>query len=350
MKKKKRTTTDPSATRRPSSRTEETIFERAEIAAKLREETIACRLMHEKLGIRRALSKEQVSEAATVFDAMPRRLSASKRIIDASHSAYRACVAVRREATEWWQDNSIPFPEPGVRLIRKSQVEPFASKMTEYKAKLATAAAGLQAAWSELREQAREELGELFDEADYPEDVTSEFALGWDFPNFIQPPEYLKRLHPALYAAEQERIKARFTEAIVLTEQAFIAKFGELVQHLVERLSGDLDGKPKTFKETTVTNLSDFFADFRRLDIGSSGDLQALVTKAERALGGASAAELRDDAVMRARLGEQMGAIAEQLDSMMIDRPKRRIRIEPPTPTEAVTPADEPAAARSEAA
>lgn len=326
--------TDPSATggrRAAERRAEQTFFDRVDYAKRLQEQTVACRIRHEKLGVRRALERDQVREAAEVFEAEPRAISASKRIIDTTHPAYRKCVEVRRTATQYWQDQTVPYPEPSVRLLRKSQVDPFVHRMNELKGELAKAAEGLQEAWEQLREQARQELGELFCEDDYPEDVSCEFALEWDFPA-IQPPEYLKRVHPELYAAEQARIQARFAEAVALTEQQFVQRFHEVVEHLVDRLTGGMDGKPKTFRASTVENLNEFFAEFRRLDIGSSQQLSQLVDRAERALGGATAEELRDNAAVSANLAARLGEISKSLDSMMVDRPKRAIRLDDDAP------------------
>lgn len=330
MTRKRAPNTDPSATvtrRRPTGpATDALMFERQTYVQRLMEETIACRVMHEKLGTRRALAQHQVTEAAEVFDAEPGRLSASKRIIDTTHPAYRACTQVRRDATQYWKDCTIPYPEPGVRLLRRSRIDEFTARMTEFRTALDAAAVGLQAAWTELRAQAREALGELFAEDDYPENVAAEFAIEWDFPS-TDPPEYLRRLQPALYEAEKQRIQSRFAEAVTMTEQAFVGQFQQLVTHLVERLTGGLDGKPKTFRESTVENLREFFADFRKLDIGSSAELRTLVDQADRALGGATAEELRDNAAVSAALGAQLGQIATSLDSMMIERPKRSIRL-----------------------
>src|SRR5438309_658023 len=107
----------------------------------------------------------------------------------------------------------------------------------------------------------------------------------WDYPN-IEPPAYLKQIHPKLYEDECARIQARFEEAVRLTEQALMTKLHELVAHLAERLSGDADGKPKKFKDSSIENLNSFFEEFRRLDVGSSGELQRLVDQAQQAVQG----------------------------------------------------------------
>lgn len=298
--------------------------ERRNFANELRQQSIAVRVMHEKLGVRKALTRDQLMTVAGEFDANSKFLSAGKQIIDTSDPSYRAVVSIRRRATDYWRSVSIPYPEPGVRLIRKDRVEAFNQQMTSLAAELNQAVKTLQLNYQQLRAQAKIELGALFNAQDYPSRIDDQFSLDWDFPN-IDPPAHLKQLHPQLYEQECERIRGRFEEAVRLTEQAFTQKFADLITHLAERLKGDADGKPKTFKNASIENLKAFFEEFRSLDVGSSADLQSLVDKAQKTMEGVGPDELRGSDEVRNRIGTELIAIQQQMDELMISRPKRAI-------------------------
>ena len=60
--------------------------------------------------------------------------------------------------------------------------------------------------YDQIRDAAREKLGELFDERDYPSMIDAEFDLGWEFPN-LAAPEFLKTMNPVLYEAEKAKLK-----------------------------------------------------------------------------------------------------------------------------------------------
>jgi hypothetical protein len=92
----------------------------------------------------------------------------------------------------------------------------------------------------------------------------------WDFPS-LEVPDYLRQLKPDLDQAECERVAARFDEAVQLAERAFVEELQKLVAHLVERLSGQADGRPKVFRNSAVENLAEFFDRFRQLNV-RSGD------------------------------------------------------------------------------
>jgi hypothetical protein len=150
------------------------------------------------------------------------------------------------------------------------------------------------------------------------------FAVDWDFPS-VEPPSYLMQLNPELYEQERRRMVARFEEAVRMAEEAFTAEFQKLVSHLVERLTGQEDGKPKVFRNSIVENIREFFERFRMLNVRSNADLEDLVQTAQRALKGASPQDLRDDGRLRAHIATQLSGLQASLDGLLVDRPRRRV-------------------------
>ena len=219
----------------------------------------------------------------------------------------------------------MPFPEPGVRLIRHDAVEAFAAQMADFRAELDDAVANLDRHYGELKAAARDRLGSLYNPSDYPETLVGLFGVEWGFPS-VEPPEYLVQLSPGLYEAERARVSARFEEAVQLAEQAFLDEFARLVAHLTGRLSGvDEDGQAKVFRDSAVENLSAFFARFRELDVRSDDQLDALVAEAQRAVRGVSARDLRDGEGLRREVAGRLSRVQASLDAMLVDRPRRRI-------------------------
>jgi hypothetical protein len=302
---------------------------RTEAARRLRTTMAACRVQFTWFGTSKSLTAEQRATAAEPFDAEGQFLSAGKKLLDTRHTAFRAVTAVRTKITDNWRSVSLPFPEPGVRLIKQERVEEFSTSMTDYRAELEDAVGNLDRHYGELKDAARDRLGSLFNPADYPETLAGLFAVAWDFPS-IEPPAYLVQLSPAIYMQEQERVRGRFEEAVRLAEQGFLEEFARLVEHITERLSGTGDdGTPKVFRDSAVGNLGDFFARFKELNVRSNAELDALVERAQRAVRGVGAQDLRDSEALRERVGAQLGQVQSALDGMIIDRPRRRILRQP---------------------
>jgi hypothetical protein len=285
----------------------------------------ACRVQFTWYGTKKSLTVEQKAQAAETFDAEGQFLSAGKKLLDTKHTAFRTVTAIRTKITEYWRGLTLPFPEPGVRLIKHNEVETFDQQMADFKAELEDAVRALDRQFEELKQAAAQRLGSLYNPADYPATLVGLFGVSWDYPN-IEPPDYLIGLSPDLYRQEQERVKARFEEAVQLTEQSFLDEFAKLVAHLTERITGtNEDGSPKVFRDSAIDNLCDFFERFRSLNVRSNQQLDELVAQAQRTVRGVAAQDLRDGPSVRQDVATQLARVQTTLDAMLVERPRRRI-------------------------
>lgn len=285
----------------------------------------ACRLSFSPwLGTRKTLTDEQKESAAMPFGATGDWLSAGKKLFDTKAAAYKAVTAIKSQAASYWKGNTLPYPEAGIRLIRQRDVEAFADRMGETKAELSIAVAALDRELSDLRNEAAGRLGSLYCPDDYPSTLIGCFGVEWDFPS-VEPPDYLRELNPAVYAQESARVAARFDEAVRLAEEAFTEELAKMVAHLTDCLSNDEEGKPKVFRDSAFENIHEFVARFRRLNVGSSSQLDAAVDAAENALKGTNPRLIRNHAYYRQPLAAAMSAVSAQLEGMIVARPRRRV-------------------------
>ncbi len=295
---------------------------------KLRHSFAACRVKFKWFGTSRSLSAEQKSIAAESFGAAGDSIRAGKKLVDTRHEAFRAMTSLRSRITGFWKGNSLPYPEPGVRLIKHDQIVAFDQALVDYRAELERATQNLSDHYEELRGLARERLGSLFNADDYPSSLAGEFDLQWDFPS-IEPPDYLRHLNPQLYEQECQRVQNRFDEAVQLAEQAFLDELSGLVQHLADRLKGDVDGKPRIFRDSALENFTEFFGRFQSLNIRSNEQLDQLVERARNILRGVEPDQLRSSTSLREQLSSQLASVQTSLDGLLIDRPRRNIQRRP---------------------
>ena len=305
-------------------------------AQRLRTTMAACRVSFTWWGVQRTLTSEQKAQAAQAFDAEGDFLSAGKKLLDTKHPAFRAVTAIRTKISDFWKGLSLPFPEPGVRLIKLDEIEAFDRTMADYRAELDDAVTNLDRHFDELKRAAARRLGSLYNSSDYPETLIGLFGVSYDFPS-IEPPDYLVQLSPGLYEREQERVRARFEEAVRLAEQAFLEEFTKLVSHLTERITGtNEDGSEKVFRDSAVENLDGFFERFRALNVRSNQQLDDLVAQAQRAVRNVGAQDLRDSDSLRGEVATQLSRVQASLDAMLVDRPRRRI-LRNATPSEPIS-------------
>lgn len=291
---------------------------------RLQQRTAAARLSFTWLGVRKTLTAEQKAQAAETFGAQQTFLSAGKKLLDTSHPAFREVTAVRGQIQSYFRHVSLPYPEPGIRLIRQDRLTDFSDQLARYRTQLNESVSELNDRYDELHAAARRRLGTLYNSADYPDSLLGLFSVDWDFPS-VEPPDYLRQISPELYEQERARVAVRFEEAVRLAEDAFTGELSKLVSHLAERISGASDGKPKVFRDTAVTHLHEFFHRFRTLSVTSDPELEQLVDQAQQLLRGISPQTLRNNAGYRQQLATQLSAVQSSLDGLMVDRPRRNL-------------------------
>jgi hypothetical protein len=300
-------------------------------AQRLRRTAAAVRVLLHWWGVHRALTAEQKAQFGAVTSADARFLTAGKKLVDTRHEAFRRLTAIKTRVTTYWRGISLPYVEPGVRLIRQADIPAFVDTLGGLRDALHAAEEQLNAAYDEIRADARQRLGRLFNQADYPAEIRDLFSVEWDFPS-VEPPNYLMRVAPEVYEEERRRVLGRFEEAVRLAEQAFATEFGRLLSHLTERLGNGETGERRVFRDSAVRNLTDFFQRFAQLNVRSNPDLDALVEEARRLVQGVSPQELRDSDTLRQQIATEMARVRERVEGLITDVPRRRlIRARPAT-------------------
>jgi len=206
-------------------------------AQRLRSDAIAIKLRVKRFGMRRSLTEEQRDRAASEFSALPEFLTARKKLLDNSHPKIREVARVLASAGVLWRSVSVPYPEDGVRLMRRERVAEWEAGMGAILDELTGAIDEADKVYqSELLPLARESLQDLFNEDDYPQTLTGEWGLSWEYPS-VEPPDYLRDLAPEVYESERARVASRFEEAVKIAEATFTNELAEMVASLADRLT-----------------------------------------------------------------------------------------------------------------
>lgn len=306
----------------------------AEAIERVRDEMIASKVTFNQMGTNKRLTDEQKIRAAEPFGAESKRMSAAKKIIDTRNSAVRGVTAVLSRVQQYWKSITLPYPDPGVRLIKRNDVQKFEETMRGFQTELEAAVDVLAVAYQGLKQDAQEKLGQLYREDDYPTTVRGLYAIEWSFPA-ITPDERLQQISPEMYRRECEKIQNRFQQAVDMAETAFMEEFSSMVAHLSEKLTGE----GKVFRNTAVTNLTEFFDRFKHLNVNSNAALDQLIEDAKSVVQGVAPQDLRENQTLRSQFAQQMQGVQNRLETLLVDRPRRTVRR--PGAAPAVTAADD---------
>lgn len=295
-----------------------------EEASQLRSAMGAVRLSFNWIGTRRKLSDEMTAVAAQSFSAQTEGVLISKKLFDTKNPAYRALTAIKSQAQAYWRSMTLPFPQAGVRLIKREDVPAFEAEMERFRSVLADAVLALSDEYENIKTEAQQQLGTLYNPNDYPTTLDNIFSIFWEYPN-VEAPNYLMHYSPELYRQEQARVQQRFEDAVLMAENAFAEELQGLVDHLIERLTDDASGDKKQFRGSAIQNFHDFAEQFNRVNIRSNADLTDLVNRASALVSGVDPKTLRQNNELRHSIKTSMSELKTSLDDLVTTAPSRRL-------------------------
>ncbi len=259
------------------------------------------------------LSNNEVSE---------KWLSASKKLVDPD--SLKPVSKVVNAARSYLAGMTLPFPLQGMAFIPKEMISKVDEKLESYKDEFNGEVESFLGSYDNLREVAMLNLGDLFNEFDYPPDVKAKFGFVWRFVILDVPNGSHGILAPEVYEREKVKFVRTMEEARELAVQSLREEFSGMVQRITERFTKGHDVKPKIFKCGTVENFYEFFETFKERNIFKDEHLAELVERARAILGGRTADSIRSDEQVKARIGEAMRNVEASMTEIFT-MPRRRI-------------------------
>jgi hypothetical protein len=185
----------------------------------------------------------------------------------------------------------------------------------------------LRDGYDAAKAKAKRRLGVLYNEADYPEPeaLAEAFAVRSQWLT-LNVPNALKRVNEAIYDREQARVRRDVAAAGERIVGALAQEVSGLVEHLMTVLEEDKDGKPKVFRNTSVTKLQKALAMLSVRDVTGNPDLAAAAAMANDLLSDVKPGSLRTEAMAREMVRDGLATVKARLSEMVTTAPARRLR------------------------
>jgi hypothetical protein len=271
-------------------------------------------------GAARKIDKSKLAEMVS----SPDWVRATKKLVDPE--SLKPVSKITNEARSYLTGVSLPFPIKGLVFIPKNLISRVDERLQDFKDRFDREVETFLGDYHYLRSLARIYLGELFNELDYPVDIRRKFSFSWRFVILDVPDGQMGVLSPEVYEREKEKFVKTMEEARELAVLSLREEFASMVDRITERFGNGPDGKPKVFKNTTVTGFYEFFETFKERNIFRDAELAELVEQAKSILGGELAEKIRSNDHVKERIRSRM----EEVESAMADifeRPRRKIVI-----------------------
>lgn len=284
-----------------------------------------------RIGSKRSVASNEVKVSATeATKALDQSMvHVGKDLFDSPQ--LRAIVTHDSVTRKWVVSRSVPSPlfRNSVYLLSVDAVEEVCEHLEERREDRAKLEEEFVAAWLGLVREAKWRLGPLFDPSEYPtvNALRDALKMEWSLIEWGTPEKKLRTISKAMFEKERAKAEAMWANAAVQIEDALVAGMSEVFSHLADVLSGGEDGKPKKFKQASVSKVEEFLELLAKRNLTGRKDLDELAEKGRRLLTGVDAKDLKSDDKLRARVVKGVGEIKSSLGEMLEARPARKITL-----------------------
>lgn len=180
----------------------------------------------------------------------------------------------------------------------------------------------------EKEQEAKVRLGSAYDSSRYPtrSQILQIFSISHNWFT-MGTPASLAKIDKGFFLREKEKHAAMIEQAGDQITKLLAAEAKGLADHLIERLTPDVDGNQKRFKKSTVDKIHEFLQNFNLRNIGSSGELEKHMETMRVLLEGVDAQSIRLSDTLRDDVREGFKRLGESLDGLMV-QPTRYINLE----------------------
>jgi hypothetical protein len=271
--------------------------------------TVFLKLNFGRFGVTRQVSVEIKSEA------VESRFSHQKKLLVSPE--LKAITKADGETRSKIDSLCLPY-DVGIRFAPIASVEQINNILADYTKTRTALIDAFMTVYNFQVEEAKEELKEFFDDADYPltHEVAAQFTFSYQFISFSVP-GHLKNVAPSVFAAEKEKAQEMLMEAVAGISQALATTAHELVSNLADKLTTDSEGKKKKLHATAVTKLQEFLNGFDLRNVTDSVELKAEMDKLKEIMSGVDIEKIKHSDNLRAALQSKFIAATETLGTLI---------------------------------
>ena len=261
-----------------------------------------------------------------------RRISSTYIEVDADRdavSAYKELLSgelLKRIATadtafrDWVRNRSLPSKllKAGMYRIPLVMLENIDAAIGRYTAERKVGVEDFMDRYGYLVEDARTRLRGLYNPLDYPlaAEMRIKFRVTFEYLAF-DVPDTLDRVSSDIL--DRERAKAATSAQVEAEEirQALREGFAELIEHAVDRLGSYTEGKKqgenRTFRNSLIERVSEFFETFNGRNVLGDDELGDMVERARELMSGIKPDTLRKNQDTRDRVKNGLAALKSEM-------------------------------------
>lgn len=259
---------------------------------------------HDKGATKEVISNHNASEGSGKF---------SKVLIE--KSAIKSIQTAANSARTFHYHNTLPWDDSGFRILPSKNFTKYSDGMRGLKSDFDRAVTDFLCDYPWFRENAKNQLGSLFNPSDYPDD--SKIASKFSFENEINPLPDSRDFRVSLQSNEVDRIKQNIENKVNNNVNAAINDLWNRLYDAVNHMAVKLSDKDAIFRNSLINNLCDLCDLLPALNITDDPKLEEMRREIESRLCTFEPDQLRDNDIERKKAATEADSIAQLMAGYM---------------------------------
>lgn len=275
-------------------------------------------IKNKMLGVTKKVSDQTRDAIASVAQADVKRITASKKIIEAKE--IKEIKAAQIALSNWVRANALPadeFVREGCYFLHIDLVEEFETKHAETCMEIEGLVNQLKARWEEIKEESKQALGNEWADSllPSPEYLDAEFGVEYSIVHLSIP----DNLSPESYQRQLDSQNQRLKSAYAQVNATLVEQLKTLLGNLKSRCDEYETGKGRSsgrFHKTLLSHLIDYTKRFDRRNLTENKELSDIVDNVAVYIEGLNIDDVKNDDKIRVSVSSQCEEFMNQLESL----------------------------------
>ncbi len=238
----------------------------------------------------------------------------NKKLLTDGATSYKEVCAIANRARAYFDAHSLDYDQLGVRLLPTDMYMEVADRQRQFQDEFNAATAVFLADYPRLKDEAREALNGLFDDADYPTqaELAKKFGMRLAVLPFPDASQFDIALPANVLDGLRTEMDQRVLGAVKTANDDLVGRLFEAVQHFANRLYGATN-----VRLDVADKVRELSALLPKLNFSGDPALTRILEDTQQHLARHSGLDLRNSTELRKQVAEKAMEIEAQMAAFM---------------------------------
>ena len=222
---------------------------------------------------------------------------------------------IGNNARMYHYENTLPWMDGGIRILPAKSIAGYMTKMRHFKQKAAEAEELFLNSYDKFKEEAKDVLGKLFNDADYPEKEVIKGKFLLDVVTFPVPE--IKDWRVDIAQKDMDALRKEAMGNMMDIQKQAIMDLWKRLYEVLDKMNERLSADEGVFRDSLVDNVTKMLDLLPVLNITDDKELEKISKEVRLKLVKVSPAVLREDSAVRKQTAKDAQAILKKMDIYM---------------------------------